>query len=101
MTDVDEAKTLARYKAALDFLKGPLAAASGAAHDVWSDSPSGSDEQSKDEFVDERITALGGIAFMANELCNPKLQLLESIAHLLWKDGDDDDEDEDEDQESD
>jgi hypothetical protein len=79
MTNVDdEAKALERYKAALDFLKQPLFAASNAAHEL----PSG------DDAVDDRITALGWIAFMASELCNAKLQLLESIAHLLWKDDD-------------
>jgi hypothetical protein len=76
--NVDEAKALARYKAALDFLKQPLFAASNAAHEL----------QSGDDAVDERIMALGYIAFMANDLCNAKLQLLESIAHLLWKDDD-------------
>jgi hypothetical protein len=69
---------MTRYKAAVDFLKQPLSAASDGAHELRS-----SDD---DEVIDNRIKALGYITFMANDLCNAKLQLLESITHLLWKD---------------
>jgi hypothetical protein len=72
--------TLIRYKAAVDFLKQPLSAASDAAHELRSD------DDDDDEVIDNRIKALGYITFMANDLCNAKLQLLESITHLLWKD---------------
>jgi hypothetical protein len=78
VVDLDEAKVLARYRAAVDFLKQPLAAASDAAHEL----------RSNDDAVDARIMALGYIAFMMNDLCNAKLQLLESITHLLWSDDD-------------
>jgi hypothetical protein len=76
IVDIDEAKVLARYRAAVDFLKQPLAAASNAAHEL----------RSNDDVVEQRIMALGYIAFMMNDLCNAKLQLLESITQLLWSD---------------
>jgi hypothetical protein len=79
MTDVTT-----RYKAAVDFLKQPLSAASDAAHELRS----GDDDLADKEFIDNRVKALGWIAFMANDLCNAKLQLLESITELLWKDED-------------
>jgi hypothetical protein len=84
VVDFDEAKVPARYEAALDFLKGPLFAASKAAHEL----------RSVDDPIDDRIMALGYIAFMMNDLCNAKLQLLESITHLLWKDDEHSDKDE-------
>jgi hypothetical protein len=79
VVDLDEAKVLARYRAAVDFLKQPLAAASEAAHELRSNDDA-------DDAVEQRIMAMGYIAFMMNDLCNAKLQLLESIASLLWSD---------------
>jgi hypothetical protein len=80
VVDFDKSTALKRYKAAVDFLRQPLSAASDAAHEL--------PEGDADEITDERLTNLGQISFLANDLCNPKLGLLVAIAQILWADED-------------
>jgi hypothetical protein len=74
IVDINETTALKRYKAAVDFLRQPLSAASDTAHELPMD----------DADVDERLMNLGQVSFLANELCDPKLRLLVAIAHILF-----------------
>lgn len=74
VVDLNEKQAKQRYEASLDFLDGPLLAASNAAHELAHITD------------DDRPGMIGCINLWAVDLCPAKLWLLEDIAHRLAKD---------------